>query len=220
VTVPTSALVRDLEALHDRLQVAPPPRVARRLRALIHEALGLLDETRPHETPSRTVRVPLTAARAAGYAPPELEALSPSEAAAVFADARRRGRKVAASVYEFVGPVLSPAEVASRLGVTRATVHNWRRAGRLLALHPNQHTFLYPAFQFVEPTDSDNGLLVGLAEVLETLGETSPLGKALWFQARQPSLEGRTPVEVLRRERQKGLGSVLAAAAAAYAQRG
>ena len=44
MTMAPSALARDLEDLHDRLQVAPPPRVARRVRALIHEALGLLTE--------------------------------------------------------------------------------------------------------------------------------------------------------------------------------
>jgi len=104
------------------------------------------------------------------------------------------------------------------LGVTRATVHNWRQAGRLLALHPNQHTYVYPAFQFTEPNQSEDGLLVGLADVLAALAEISPLGKALWLQAKQPSLGGRTPLEVLRVERLNGQDSVLAAATAAYTQ--
>ena len=216
MTMAASALVRDLEDLHDRLQVAPPPRVARRVRALIHEALGLLTERPPRQTSSHTVRVPLTRERAARYSP-EPEILLPDEAAAAFGEARRVGRKRARSVYEAVGPLLSPGDVASRLGVTRATVHNWRQAGRLLALHPNQHTYVYPAFQFTEPTESEDGLLVGLADVLAALAEISPLGKALWLQAKQPSLGGRTPVEVLRADRQTGLDSVLAAAAA-YAQ--
>jgi hypothetical protein len=108
--------------------------------------------------------------------------------------------------------------VANRLGITRATVHNWRQAGRLLALHPNRHTFLYPTFQFVEPGESEDGLLVGLGEVLAALGDVSPLVKALWFQTRQPSLQGRAPVDVLRQERRNGLPAVLAAAATAYTQ--
>jgi hypothetical protein len=217
VTVATSALVRDLEDLHDRLQVAPPPRVARRVRALIHEALGLLADTPAPQTSSHTVPVPLTPERAARYSP-EPEILLPDEAAEAFAEARRLGRRRVGSVYEALGPLLAPGDVASRLGVTRATIHNWRQAGRLLALHPNQHTYVYPAFQFTEPTESDDGLLVGLAYVLAALAEISPLGKALWLQAKQPSLGGRTPVEVLRAERLKGLDSVLAAAATAYAQ--
>jgi hypothetical protein len=217
VTVAASALVRDLEDLHNRLQVAPPPRVARRVKALIHEALGLLTETPPRQTSSHTVPVPLTPERAAHYSP-EPEILSPDEAAAAFAEARRMGRKRARSVYEAVGPLLSPGDVASRLGVTRATVHNWRQALRLLALHPNQHTYMYPAFQFTESTDSDDGLLVGLAEVLAALAGISPLGKSLWLQAKQPSLGGRTAVEMLEADGPNGLESVLAAAAAAYAQ--
>ena len=217
MTVAASALVRDLEDLHDRLQVTPPPRVAQRVRALIHEALGLLTETPPRQTSSHTVRLPLTPERTARYSP-EPETLLPDEAAAAFAEARREGRKRARSVYEAVGPLLSPGDVASRLGITRATVHNWRQAVRLLALHPNQHTYVYPAFQFTEPTESEDGLLVGLGDVLTALAEISPLGKTLWLQAKQPSLGGRTPVEALRAERLNGLDSVLAAAAAAYAQ--
>src|SRR6266851_1363937 len=217
MTMAASALVRDVEDLHDRLQVAPPPRVARRVRAPIHAAPGLPTQTPPRRTSSPTVRVPLTPERAARYSP-EQEIHLPDEAEAAFADARRLGRKRAQSVYEAVGPLLSPGDVASRLGVTRATVHNWRQAGRLLALHPNHHTYMYPAFQFTEPNESEDGLLVGLADVLAALAEISPLGKALWLQAKQPSLGGRTPVDVLRADRQTGLDSVLAAAAAAYAQ--
>ena len=64
-------------------------------------------------------------------------------------------------MYEALGPLLSPGDVANRLGVTRATVHNWRQAGRLLAFHPNQHTYVYPAFQFTEPTESDEACWSG-----------------------------------------------------------
>src|ERR1700716_4235930 len=217
MTMATSALVRDLEDLQERLQVAPPPRVARRVRALIHEALGLLTDTPARETSSHTVPVRLTTERAARYSP-EPEILLPAEADAAFAEARRLGHKRAGTVYEALGPLLTPGDVVTRLGVTRATVHNWRQAGRLLALHPNQHTYVYPAFQFTESTDSDDGLLVGLADVLAALAEISPLGKALWLQAKQPSLGGRTPVEVLRTGRKNGLAQVLVAAGAAYAQ--
>ena len=154
MTMAPSALARDLEDLQERLLVAPPPRVARRVRALIHEALGLLTDTPARETSSHTVPVPLTTERGARYSP-EPEILLPDEAAVAFAEARRLGRKRAGSVYETLGPLLTPGDVATRLGVTRATVHNWRQAGRLLALHPNRHTYVYPAFQFTEPNESD-----------------------------------------------------------------
>src|SRR6202011_519721 len=131
MTVATSALVRDLEDLQERLQVAPPPRVARRVRALIHEALGLLTDTPARQTSSHTVPVPLTTEGAARYSP-EPEMLLPDEADAAFAKARRVGRKQAGGVYATLGPLLTPGDVANRLGVTRATVHNWRQAGRLL----------------------------------------------------------------------------------------
>ena len=124
MTMATSALVRDLEDLHDRLQVAPPPRVARRVRALIHEALGLLTGTPARQTSSHTVPVPLTTARAARYSP-EPEILLPDEAAVAFAEARRLGRKRAGSVYDSVGPEPSPNQ--RRRPSSRSI---WRSASR------------------------------------------------------------------------------------------
>ena len=41
MTMAQSALARDLEDLQERLQVAPPPRVARRVRALIGRSNAL-----------------------------------------------------------------------------------------------------------------------------------------------------------------------------------
>ena len=214
-----SALVRDVESLHEQLQVAPPPRVARRVRALVQEALGVLADARRDEIAPHLVHVALGPDQTAHYAPAP-DSLPPKQAAAAFAAARRRGREVADSVYASVGPLLSPSEAADRLGVTRATVHNWRREGRLLALHPNRHTYLYPAFQFVSPAEADSGLLPGLPEVLVALGDLSPLGKALWLQTGQPLLGGRKPVDMLRADPAHGVAAVLDAAAAAYTQGG
>ena len=82
MTMAPSALARDLEDLQERLQVAPPPRVARRVRALIHEALGLLTDTPARQTSSHTVPVPLTTERAVRYSP-EPEILLPEESGEV-----------------------------------------------------------------------------------------------------------------------------------------
>jgi hypothetical protein len=209
-----SALVRDLKELNERLQVPLPARVERQVRALIQQAIGILPDA-PERTSSHTLRVPLSDERLARYAP-HPETLGPDEAASAYADALQQGQHLASSAYASVGPVLSPAQVAQRVGVTRATVHNWRQAGRLLALRPNQHTYVFPAIQFDDSTE--DGLLIGLVAVLRALADVSELGKALWLGSANPGLDGQSPADVLRKDKGRALSRVLASAEAAYSQ--
>jgi hypothetical protein len=53
-----------------------------------------------------------------------------------------RGKSYRDVALREVGPVLTPVEVAARLGVSAVTVNNWRRRKRLLAFRFDEHKYL------------------------------------------------------------------------------
>ncbi|GEM_PF-3968724 len=114
--------------------------------------------------------------------------------------ASERGRSYRDRALAEVGPFLSAAEVVERLGVSRATVSNWRRAEKLLGVAFDDREFQYPAWQFVDrPEEGERGVLPHLDEALRRIGPTSP-----WFKARllleyHPALGGKSVVKVLRK---------------------
>jgi hypothetical protein len=120
------------------------------------------------------------------------------------ADARweeglRRGRSHRDEALAYVGPVLTPAEAAARLGVSAVTLNNWRRRNRLLALRFDGHQHLYPVFQFAaSPAEGEDGTLRHFAELLALLDGAPAWAKVQFFRDPAPLLDGRTPLEVLR----------------------
>lgn len=121
------------------------------------------------------------------------------EANAAWEAALERGRRHQHEAFESIGPFLTPRQASDRLGVSRVTVNNWRRRGKLLALRFDDHQYVYPAFQFSEsPAQGENGLLRHLDEILPMLPTDSPWVKAKFFLTGAPALDGRTPLELLR----------------------
>jgi transposase-like protein len=115
--------------------------------------------------------------------------------------ARERGRRYHAEAQAQVGPLLTPAETAQRLGVSPMTINKWRRQEKLLGLRFDDHQCVYPLFQFVEsPLQGERGVLRHLDAMLRALGERTPWEKAHFLLARHPRLGGQTPLEVLRHE--------------------
>jgi hypothetical protein len=113
-------------------------------------------------------------------------------------EARARGRRYRADAQAQVGPLLSPAQTAERLGVSAVTVSKWRRQGKLLGVHFDDHQYLYPLFQFAEsPLEGERGVLRHLDTVLAALGDRTDWEKALFLLAPLPALGGQRPVEVL-----------------------
>jgi hypothetical protein len=97
-----------------------------------------------------------------------------------------------------IGPLLPPRDVAERLGVTRATVANWRSQGKLLGVRFDNHEFLFPSWQFVSsPTEGERGVLRHLDDVVAALGDAHPWDKALFFLTRLPALGDHRPLDVL-----------------------
>jgi hypothetical protein len=136
------------------------------------------------------------------YFPPRSAA--PTAGELHLADARwqaalERGRRYRDEAQAQVGPLLTPAETAQRLGVSPVTVNKWRRQDKLLGLRFDNHQYLYPLFQFADsPLQGERGVLRHLDGVLHVLGERTAWEKALFLLAAHPRLGGKTPVEVLR----------------------
>lgn len=95
--------------------------------------------------------------------------------------------------------LLSASEVAHRLGISRVTVNNWRRQNRLLALQWDSHQYRYPSFQFAEnPSEGEDGVVTGLAQVLRGLASTTNWGKVRFLLDSTRFSDRRTPLEILR----------------------
>jgi hypothetical protein len=128
-------------------------------------------------------------------------AVTPEEIAtadAVWAAARARGPRYREVVRAATGPLLTPRQVADRLGISVASVNNWRRQGRLLALQLDRHQYLYPAVQFVDdPARGEGGVVRGLDRVLAALGEQTGWARVLFLTSPAPALGGRRPLDLL-----------------------
>jgi hypothetical protein len=123
-----------------------------------------------------------------------------AEADRSWAAAFERGHSYRDAALRDIGPVLTPAKVAARLGVSAVTVNNWRRRKRLLAFRFDEHQYLYPAFQFVDhPEHGERGVLRQLDAVLVLLPFRAEWARVQFFLTPSPALSGRTPLDVLRR---------------------
>jgi hypothetical protein len=96
---------------------------------------------------------------------------------------------------ELMSESLTAPQVAEILGVSRQAPHDRRKAGRLLAV-PVDNVWLFPAWQF-DPA-APNSVLTGLPEVLAALNHLSPLQQYAWLRRPHKTLDGRSPIEVLR----------------------
>jgi hypothetical protein len=121
------------------------------------------------------------------------EVLEGLRAADPLAPARVRGIGARLELIELAGGLLSAAEVATELGLTRQAVEKRRRAARLLAVSLGRRGYKYPAFQF-----AGGGTLPGLERVLAALGTRDAWTQLRFFVLRRGDLGDRSPVEVLR----------------------
>ncbi len=114
---------------------------------------------------------------------------------------RAEGRRFRDEALAQLGPALTPAETAARLGVSAMTVTNWRRQDKLLGLRFDGHQYLYPALQFAQtPTEGERGVVRDLDRVLAALGERTAWEKARYLITPWPYLRGRTPLDILRND--------------------
>ncbi len=89
---------------------------------------------------------------------------------------------------------LSASETANLLSVSRETVHERVRQGKMLGVLENGLLRL-PLCQF--DANGHNGMLDGFASVLSDLN-CSDLSKLAWFTLPNRYFEGRTPIQAMR----------------------
>lgn len=132
-----------------------------------------------------------------------------TDTAGAFEQVRLQSLGVEAEMLAEEGGMLSDAEFARQLGIkSRQTVHNYRQAGKLIAVPRGVRNVAYPAWQIHR-----GALLPGLAEVLAALRpqRLSPLARVNFFLTEAGALDDQRPLDALR------AGEV--AAVVAHAQR-
>ena len=105
---------------------------------------------------------------------------------------RLRGAIARRELLEQDGGVLSPANVAELLGISRQAVGQRRSAGKLLGIEGSRG-YVYPAWQFEE-----NDLLEGFAEILEMLADDDPWQQVVFFLSKDDAIGNRRPIDLLR----------------------
>lgn len=106
---------------------------------------------------------------------------------------RARGDAQKRELLEEAGGVLSPNQVAERLGMSRTAVEQHRREGRLLAI-PCDADHGYPACQFEAGT-----VVPALAEVLAEFGLERPWGALQFLLTSDERLHDLSPLSALKR---------------------
>lgn len=205
--VTREAIRAEARRLEDLIDAAAERAAADDLPTLLialHQARAALEAAwAPDERGA--VAMPLTPEREARYFPagrtPRRAAAAADVAAADagWAAALARGYRHREQALAGLGPVLTPREVAARLGVSTMTVNNWRQRGRLLAVRLDHYQHLYPAFQFSDdPAEGERGVVRHLDRVLAALGDRPAWERARFFATPAPELGGRRPIDALR----------------------
>ncbi len=114
-------------------------------------------------------------------------------ASAYLAEALDRGKASAAEI--LAGPeMLSAAQIAGRLGISRQAVHGKQRRGELLGLKGARRGLRYPAWQI-----SEEGLPYEGIDRLHRLFQGNSWRLFRFLTMRHPELGGKTGTEGLRR---------------------
>lgn len=107
--------------------------------------------------------------------------------------ARARGLRLRDELLGAEGGTIGADDVGNLLHITRQAVVKRRRRCQLLAVNVGRRGDLYPRWQLVE-----DGLLIGLTEILELLAEQSDWAKLRFFLSENSALEGKRPLDLLR----------------------
>ncbi len=88
--------------------------------------------------------------------------------------------------------LLGPEAMVERLGVSRSTLHNWRKSGRVIALRKGLRNHLYPVRQF-----AGKAPLAGIADVLAVMADPEEAWE--WLITPNTYTDGEPPLALLER---------------------
>jgi hypothetical protein len=94
--------------------------------------------------------------------------------------------------------LLGPEAMVERLGVSRSTLHNWRRDGRVIALRKGLRNHVYPVRQF-----AGQAPLAGIAEALAVMADPDETWE--WLVTPNTYTEGEPPLILLERGQVKAV---------------
>ncbi len=97
--------------------------------------------------------------------------------------------------HELLASSIGSVEAAEMLGVSKQTIHDRIRENKLIGL-VESNVMRLPLFQF-DPA-GPNGAVAGLAEVLRELSG-SLLAKVTWLVTPNAVLDGKAPIEIMKR---------------------
>jgi hypothetical protein len=113
-----------------------------------------------------------------------------------FAPARVRWLEDQQRILAAEGGVLTTAELAKTLGITKEGVRQRAKRASLLSL-PMGRALYFPVWQFTNTQEYKP--LIGLRDVLHALSDYDAWGKAIFLLGGEPALDGARPIDFLRR---------------------
>jgi hypothetical protein len=135
----------------------------------------------------------------------EIETIEPSMAEFVGAQDFNEKEKITLEInslynyfkrrHELLANSIGSLEAAEMLDVSKQTIHDRIRENKLIGL-VESNIMRLPLFQF-DPA-GPNGAVAGLGEVLKELSG-SLLGKIFWLVTKNPVLDGKSPIEIMKR---------------------
>ncbi|MGX8010448.1 antitoxin Xre/MbcA/ParS-like domain-containing protein [Mesorhizobium sp. ORM8.1] len=96
-------------------------------------------------------------------------------------------------IEDWAGEVAGSTYLEERLRIPRSTLHRWQRRGEVVALRKGGRKHVFPLAQFI-----DGRPVPGISEVLSAI--PNPRIAWLWLTRPSPELDGRAPIEMLRKD--------------------